>query len=60
LGTLKSISIITFLAQEVEDAFQEQQDVLTAWIDLQRAFDKDWIDGLQVKLMRSGVGGAML
>ena len=50
----------TFLAQEVEDAFQEQKVVLTAWIDLQRAFDKVWIDGLQVKLMRSGVGGAML
>jgi potassium voltage-gated channel Eag-related subfamily H protein 8 len=46
----------TFLAQEVEDAFQEQKVVLTAWSDLQRAFDKVWIDGLQVKLTRSGVG----
>lgn len=50
----------TYLAQEVEDAFQEQKVVLTAWIDLQRAFDKVWTEGLQVKLMRNGVGGAML
>lgn len=50
----------TYLSQEVEDAFQEQKVVLTAWIDLQRAFDKVWTEGLQVKLMRNGVGGAML
>ena len=34
--------------------------MLTAWIDLQRAFDKVWTDGLLVKLTRSGVGGHML
>lgn len=50
----------TYLAQEIEDAFQEQKVVLTAWIDLQRAFDKVWTDGLKVKLMRNGVGGSML
>lgn len=50
----------TYLSQEVEDAFQEQKVVLTVWIDLQRAFDKVWTDGLQVKLMRNGVDGSML
>ena len=50
----------TYLSQEIEDAFQEQKVVLAAWIDLQRAFDKVWTDGLQVKLMRNGVGGHML
>ena len=43
---------ITYLSQEVEDSFQEQKAVLTAWIDLQRAFDKVWTDGLQLKLIR--------
>ncbi len=50
----------TYLSQEVEDAFQEQKVVLTVWIDLQRAFEKVWTDGLQVKLMRNGVDGSML
>ena len=34
--------------------------VLTTWIDLQRAFDKVWTDGLKVNLMRNGVCGALL
>ena len=42
--------------QEIEDAFQER----VAWIDLHRAFDKVWIDGLIVKLMRNGVTNIML
>ncbi|XP_052268657.1 uncharacterized protein LOC127870037 [Dreissena polymorpha] len=43
----------TYMAQEIEDAFQIQKVVLTAWIDLQRAFGKVLIDGLQCKLMRN-------
>ena len=50
----------TFLSQEIEDAFQEQKVVFAAWIDLQKAFDKVWTDGLLVKLQRCGVGGNML
>ena len=46
----------TYLVQEIEDAFQER----VAWIDLHRAFDKVWIDGLIVKLMRNGVDNNML
>ena len=30
----------TYLAQEIEDAFQEMKVTRVAWIDLQRAFDK--------------------
>jgi len=50
----------TYLAQEVEDAFQERNVTRVAWIDIQRAFDKVWIDGLIVKLMRNGVANNML
>ena len=50
----------TYLSQEIEDAFQEQKHVLATWIDLQKAFDKVWTDGLLVKLQRCGIAGNML
>ena len=31
-----------------------------AWITLQRAFDKVWIGGLIVKLLRNGIADNML
>ena len=49
----------THLAQTIEDAFQAQKVTLTAFIDLQKAFDKMWKDGLLVKLLRSGIQGNM-
>ena len=50
----------TYLAQEIKDAFQEKKVTRVAWIDLQRAFDRVWIDGLITKLMRNGVANNML
>ena len=50
----------TYLAQEIEDAFQEKKVNRVSWIDLHRAIDKVWIDGLIVKLMRNGVANNML
>ena len=49
----------TYLSQEIEDAFQEQKLVFVSWIDLQKAFDKVWTDGLLVKLLRAGVSSNM-
>ena len=49
----------TYLSQEIEDAFQEKKLVLAAWIDLQKAFDKVWMEGLLVKLLRNGIAGNM-
>ena len=49
----------THLAQVIEDAFQAQKVTLAAIIDLQKAFDKVWKDGLLVKLLRSGIQGRM-
>jgi len=48
------------MTQEIEDAFQEKKVTRVAWIDIQRAFDKVWIDGLIIKLMRNGVANNML
>ena len=50
----------TYLAQEIEDVFQEKKVTRVAWIDLQSAFNKVWIGGLIVKLMRNGVAKNML
>ncbi|XP_070182474.1 uncharacterized protein [Littorina saxatilis] len=50
----------TYLSQEIEDAFQNQKMVFAAWIDLQKAFDRVWTDGLLVKTQRWEVSGKML
>ena len=49
----------TYLSQEIEDAFQEQKLVLLSWIDLQKAFDKVWMEGLLVKLLGNGIASNM-
>ena len=49
----------TYLSQEIEDAFQEQKLVFVTWIDLQKAFDKVWMEGLLAKLLRNGVDSNM-
>ena len=43
----------------MEDAFQSKKVTLAVFVDLQRAFDKVWNDGLLVKLLRFGVSGRM-
>ena len=49
----------TYLSQEIEDAFQQQRLVLISWIDLQKAFDKIWMEGLLVQLLRNGIASNM-
>ena len=43
----------------MEDAFQEQKLVLVSWIDLQKALDKVWMEGLLVKPLRNGIASNM-
>lgn len=49
-----------YLSQVTEDTFQVQKFILTTWIAVKQAFDEVWADGLNVKLMRNGVHGALL
>ena len=50
---------VTYIAQKIEDGFQKKQHTLTVWIDMEKAFDKVWKDGLRLKLRESGVCGNM-
>ncbi|OOY33764.1 hypothetical protein BOV88_13545 [Solemya velum gill symbiont] len=49
----------THLSQVVEDAFQSKKVTLAVFVDLQRAFDKVWKDGLLAKMLRYGISGRM-
>ena len=47
------------MSQDIKDTFQEQKLVRVSWIDLQNAFDKIWMEGLLVKLLRNGIANNM-
>ena len=49
LGAITAEDKVTLLSQEIEDCIQEQKVVHAVWIDLQKAFDKVWKDGLLIK-----------
>ena len=50
---------LVYLAQEIENAFQEKKKVLAAFVDLTKAFDKVWKEGLLLKLLNKKVEGKM-
>ena len=49
----------TYPAQEIEDGFQHKKQTLTAWVDLQKAFDTVWTDGLLLNLKKCNIAGNM-
>ena len=50
---------VTYIAQKIEDGFQNKQQTVAIWIDLEKAFEKVWKDGLRLKLQIAGVKGKM-
>ena len=50
---------VAYIAQEIEDALQDKKQTLTVWIDLEKAFDKVWKEGLKLKLQKCGIRGRM-
>ena len=50
---------VAYVSQAIEDAFQDKKHALVVWIDLEKAFDKVWREGLKQKLRHCGVGGRM-
>ena len=50
---------IIYIAQAIEDAFQDKKHTLAIWIGLENAFDNVWKEGLELKLHQCGVAGRM-
>ncbi|GFS13013.1 RNA-directed DNA polymerase from [Elysia marginata] len=50
---------ITLIAQDIEDGFQEKRHTVVVWIDMAKAFDCVWRDGLLFKLKDNGISGNM-
>ncbi|GFR76667.1 RNA-directed DNA polymerase from [Elysia marginata] len=50
---------ITLIAQDIEDSFQEKIHTVVVWIDMAKAFDRVWRDGLLFKLKDNGISGNM-
>ena len=46
---------VAYIAQEVEDAFRDKKHTLAVWVDMEKALDKVWREGLKLKLKRCGV-----
>ena len=38
---------MTYIAQKIEDGFQDKQHTLTVWIDMETAYDRVGKDGLR-------------
>ena len=50
---------VTYIAQAIEDGFQDQKHTLALLIDMEKAFDKVWKTGLKLKLRQCGFAGHM-
>ena len=50
---------VTLLTQDIENGFQQKMKTLAVFVDLTKAFDKVWKEGLLFKLLRKRVCGNM-
>ena len=50
---------VTYIAQAIEDAFQDKRHILVVSIDLETTFDKVWREGLKLKMRQCGIAGRM-
>jgi hypothetical protein len=56
-STVRQLLSIT---HEIHKSFDRNLEVRAAFLDISRAFDKVWADGLMFKLKRIGIGGDMI
>ena len=48
---------VTYIAQKIDDGFQDKQRSPTVWIDMEKAYGKVWKDGFRLQLKKRGVTG---
>ena len=51
---------VTYISQLIEDGFQKKQHTVAVWLDLEKAFEKVWTEGLVLNLLRNNVSHNML
>ena len=51
---------LAYISQMIKDGFQEKKHTVTVWIDMEKAFDKVWIEGLVNKLKNINISHKML
>ena len=50
---------LALIAQEIENAFQDKMNTVAMFVDLTKAFDKMWRQGLLLKLLYKKISGKM-
>ena len=50
---------LLLLAQDIKNAFQQKEKVVSVFFDLSKAFDRVWKEGLLLKVRQSGIVGKM-
>ena len=50
---------VAYITQEIENGFQQKMKTLAVFVDLSKAFDKVWKEGLLLKLTRKNVNNKM-
>ena len=51
---------LAYISQMIEDGFQEKKLTVAVWIDMEKAFDKVWTEGLVNKLNNINISHKML
>ena len=51
---------LAYISQMIEDGFQEKKHTVAVWIDMEKAFDKVWTEGLVNKLNNINISHKML
>ena len=55
-----TINQLLSITHEIYDAFEHHHDTRTVFLDISKAFDKVWHDGLLLKLRYNGISGPLL